>query len=89
MHRRTPASGRSAPTGHHFAGDAASEAAAPVLDALVIKWLGKTAGVVLRPGYSDDYARYADLLGSWGALHGLTLVQVEERIFRPLRDDGA
>jgi hypothetical protein len=42
----------------------------------VIKWLGKTAGVVLRPGYSDDYARYVDLLRSWGAGQDLGMLCV-------------
>lgn len=70
-------------------GDSNAPAAAPVLDALVIRWLTREAAVSLRPGYTDDYARYVDLLRAWGDPHGLTAVQVEERIFRLLRNDGS
>ena len=63
--------------------------AAPVLDARVIGWLHEKASVTLRAGYTDDYARYVALLRSWGETHGLTSPQVEERIFRLLRNDGA
>jgi hypothetical protein len=69
-------------------GQTTMAAAAPVLDALVLTWLG-SRGVTLRPGYTDDYARYVDLLGSWGEPHGLPPAAVEERIFRLIRDDGA
>lgn len=70
-------------------GDSAAADAAPVLDALVISWLSTGAGVSLRAGYTDDYARYIETLTSWGAVHGLTAPEVEERIFRLIRSDGA
>jgi len=60
-----------------------------VLDALVIEWLGQAAGVWLRAGYSDDYARYVDLLSSWGAARHLAPAQVEEQIFGLIRAGGA
>jgi len=69
-------------------GQTNTAAAAPVLDALVLTWLA-SQGVTLRPGYTDDYARYVDLLDSWGVPHGLTPAAVEERTFRLIRDDGA
>ena len=69
-------------------GDAASVSAAPVLDVLVISWLASHGGPALRAGYTDDYARYVETLKSWGAPHGLTPVDVEERIFGLIRNDG-
>lgn len=70
-------------------GDATSLHAAPVLDELVINWLRRQAHISLRPGRTDDYARYIGVLEEWGKPHGLTPAQVEERIFRAIRDDGA
>lgn len=69
-------------------GDAGSATAAPVLDALVIAWLASHGGPSLRAGYTDDYARYVETLRSWGAPHGLAPANVEERIFRLIRNDG-
>jgi hypothetical protein len=69
-------------------GDAGSVSAAPVLDALVISWLASHGGRSLRAGYTDDYARYVETLRSWGAPHGLAPADVEERIFRLIRNDG-
>jgi len=69
-------------------GDSTSALAAPVLDALVIAWLASHAGFALRAGYTDDYARYVETLTSWGAPHGLAASEVEERIFRLIRNDG-
>jgi len=69
-------------------GDASSRVAAPVLDVLVLTWLG-ARGVRLRAGYTDEYARYVDTLRDWGEPHGLAPAEVEERIFRLIRDDGA
>lgn len=69
-------------------GQASAAAAAPVLDALVMSWLGAHAGVLLRPGYTDDYARYVETLTAWGAPHSLAPADVEERIFRLIRNDG-
>ena len=69
-------------------GDAGSANAAPVLDALVIEWLASHGGPSLRAGYTVDYAQYVETLRSWGAPHGLGPANVEERIFRLIRDDG-
>lgn len=69
-------------------GDATAPAAAPVLDVLVLTWL-RARGVHLRAGYTDDYARYVDTLRAWGAPHELAPAEVEERIFRLIRGDGA
>lgn len=62
--------------------------AAPVLDELVTAWLREHASVALRYGSTKDYARYVELLEHWGDAHGRTQVQVEEGIFRLIRDDG-
>lgn len=70
-------------------GDTTSLHAAPVLDELVVNWLRRQAHISLRPGRTDDYARYIGVLTEWGKPHGLTPAQVEERIFRAIRDDGA
>lgn len=48
-------------------GDAESPTAAPVLDALVIRWLGSHSDLALRAGRTDDYARYIETLSAWGA----------------------
>jgi len=69
-------------------GDATGPAAAPVLDVLVMTWL-RARGVHLRTGYTDDYAHYVDTLRAWGEPHDLAPAQVEERIFRLIRGDGA
>lgn len=63
--------------------------AAPVLDQLVIDWLRTHASVPLRYAKTLDYDRYVELLGHWGEAHGRTPVQVEEAIFRLIRNDGA
>ena len=62
-------------------GDLRTATAAPVLDALVISWLASNAGLLLRAGCTDDYARYVETLMTWGAPHGLSASEVEERIF--------
>lgn len=69
-------------------GDATAPAASPVLDALVLTWLG-SHGVRLRAGCTDDFARYLDTLRTWGEPHDLAPAQVEERIFRLIRADSA
>lgn len=69
-------------------GNEHAESAAPILDALVISWLSNNANVGIRAGYTDEYARYIELLNSWGQPHGLSAVQVEESIFRLIRNDG-
>jgi hypothetical protein len=68
-------------------GSVGTASAAPVLDALVLRWLAARA-MPLRAGSTDDYARYVELLSSWGKPHGLAPAEVEERIFRLVRNDG-
>lgn len=70
-------------------GDIKSPAAAPVLDALVFRWLRDHADVTLRAGKTSDYERYFSLLRSWGEPHALAPAEVEEQIFRLIRQDGA
>ncbi|MBY6708087.1 hypothetical protein HQ308_14875 [Rhodococcus sp. BP-241] len=70
-------------------GNPTSPLAAPILDALVINWMRKHAGVRIRAGYTIDYRVYLDHLTAWGAATDHTPVEVEERIFRLMRDDGA
>lgn len=70
-------------------GQARAARAAPVLDALVITWLHTDADVRLRAGKTPDYQRYVDVLQAWGEPHRLNPVEVEERIFRLIRGDGA
>ncbi len=62
--------------------------AAPILDALITFWLRENAGVQLRYGRTSDYETYLDLLHEWGTPHGRNAVEVEEAIFRLIRDDG-
>lgn len=42
----------------------------------------------LRAGRTDDYSRYIDLLSAWGEPYGLRAVDVSDRIYRLIRDDG-
>lgn len=42
----------------------------------------------LRSGRTDDYSRYVELLSAWGEPHGLHAVDVCDRIYRLIRDDG-
>lgn len=65
-----------------------SSSAAPVLDRLVLDWLKSVANVRLRAGRTRDYERFVDLLRLWGEPYGRSAVQVEETIFRLIRDDG-
>lgn len=69
-------------------GQIGSPTAAPILDALVVTWFREHADSPLRAGYTDDYARYVETLTAWGAPNGLAPAQVEERIFRLIRNDG-
>lgn len=69
-------------------GNPTSPHAAPVLDALVIEWMRRHAHVRIRAGRTADYAAYLDLLTAWGTATGHTPVDVEERIFRLIRNDG-
>lgn len=70
-------------------GEPHSPTAAPILDALVIAWLQSEAGIRIRPGRTDNFARYVALLQQWGEPTGHTPVEVEERIFRIIRNDAA
>ncbi|WP_139277460.1 8-oxoguanine DNA glycosylase OGG fold protein [Rhodococcoides corynebacterioides] len=70
-------------------GDHESDTAAPILDAIVIRWLHRNSDVRLRTGRTVDYEWYVDTLRAWGSAAGLSAVQVEERIFRLNRADGA
>lgn len=72
----------SATGGHH------SEAAAPILDAVVQEWMLEHAAVRLRTWRTADYERYDELLRQWGSEHRRTAVQVEETIFRIARRGG-
>lgn len=49
-------------------GNEQSESAAPVLDALILGWLSKNTNTALCAGYTDEYARYIDLLRAWAPL---------------------
>lgn len=42
----------------------------------------------LRSGRTDDYDRYVELLSTWGEPYGLQAVDVCDRIYRLIRDDG-
>lgn len=42
----------------------------------------------LRSGRTDDYDRYVALLSAWGEPYGLRAVDVCDRIYRLIRDDG-
>lgn len=55
-------------------------AAAPVLDDKVANWLRDEAHVFLDKT-TASYAKYLELLGEWGNMHGRTRVQVEKAIF--------
>ncbi len=65
-----------------------SSSAVPVLDQLVLAWLKSAAEVRLRPGRTKDYGLYIELLEGWGYPFDRKAVQVEETIFRLIRDDG-
>lgn len=69
-------------------GNPTSPSAAPVLDALVIEWLRRHAHVRIRSGRTADYSAYIDHLAAWGTATDHTPVEVEERIFRLIRNDG-
>ncbi|MFC8181568.1 hypothetical protein ACFULT_22045 [Rhodococcus sp. NPDC057297] len=70
-------------------GEPHSPAAAPILDALVVAWLQSAADIRIRAGRTDDFTRYIKLLEHWGSPTGHTPVEVEERIFRIIRNDAA
>lgn len=61
--------------------------AAPILDDEIIAWL-RPQGEKLVRGKTPDYKRYIDVVTHWGSPYGLSAVEVEERVFRLIRDDG-
>ena len=69
-------------------GNETSSAAALILDILVLRWMKANTDLTLRAGYTVDYARYIEVLAQWGEPYGKTPVQVEESIFRLIRNDG-
>lgn len=62
--------------------------AAPILDNIVINWFRGEVGEKLRRDRTPYYERYVEILVEWGTPYDLSAVDVEERIFRILRDDG-
>lgn len=75
----------------HFvtaAGDSRSTQAAPILDALIIRWMRTESSVAMRPGSTPDYAAYCELLSAWGDEFDVSSAHVEEAIFRLIRGDG-
>lgn len=58
---------------------------APILDQLVLNWLRKH-DVRVKPGRTPGYETYVSILSTWGKPHDLGPAQVEERIFRLIRD---
>lgn len=69
-------------------GPQGEEGAAPILDDKVIGWINDEAGEQLRYAKTPSYQRYIDVVMAWGAPYDLTAVDVEERIFRLIRNDG-
>ena len=58
---------------------------APILDRLVITWMSNH-GIKIRAGRTPAYAEYVELLSHWGTPYDLGPADVEERIFRLIRD---
>lgn len=65
--------------------DQAEAKVAPILDQLVLNWL-RDHDITLRAGRTPDYETYVSILSAWGEPHKLGAAQVEERIFRLIRD---
>lgn len=64
--------------------------AAPILDDLVINWLANLdPSIKIRYARTPDYRRYVETLSAWGEPFGLGPAEVEERVFRLIRNDGA
>lgn len=61
---------------------------APILDRLVVRWLSSEASMAIKPARTPEYERYIDTLSNWGSPFRLAPADVEERIFRLIRDDG-
>lgn len=66
---------------------------AAVLDQLVMRWLRDNGGPRLRYAKTPSYEKYIDLLRQWGKSRStgnpLPPADVEERIFRLIRNDGS
>lgn len=69
-------------------GPQGEDGAAPILDDEVINWINDNAGEQLKYKRTPSYERYLDLVTAWGAPYDLSPVDIEERIFRIIRDDG-
>lgn len=70
-------------------GPLGEDGAAPILDDIVIAWINDNASEQLRYGRTRSYERYLELVTAWGAPYELSPVDVEERIFRLIRNDGS
>lgn len=71
-------------------GPAGVAGAAPILDDLVINWLANLDPTIeIQYARTPDYRRYVEMLSAWGEPFGLGPAEVEERIFRLIRNDGA
>lgn len=55
--------------------------ATPILDQQVAVWLKTHAEIHLDINRTESYARYLDLLATWGETYGRSRVQVEKAIF--------
>lgn len=55
--------------------------ATPILDQQVATWLKTHAEIHLDVNRTESYARYLDLLTTWGDTYGRSRVQVEKAIF--------
>ena len=69
------------------------ESTAPILDEEVMRWLREHNVPRLRYAKTPSYEKYMELLRHWGSTRSggdaLTAADVEERIFRLIRNDGA
>lgn len=68
--------------------DANDADAAPILDAQIISWLDRNGHMTLRPGCTDDYAKYLELLAAWAKPHRRSGVQVEQAISKETTGRG-
>lgn len=62
--------------------------AAPILDELIIEWFKNEVDEQLRYGRTWSYERYIEIVTHWGKPYNLSAVDIEERIFRLIREDG-
>ncbi|MEV4900107.1 hypothetical protein AB0K08_02045 [Citricoccus sp. NPDC055426] len=59
------------------------------MDQLIIRWLRSKASIHLKPARTAEYERYIETLQRWGMPYGLAPADVEERIFRLIRNNGS